>query len=96
MIPKQELEMLASCVRDAWRLAEDGRINEGYAALDLGLLWAETPALDPVTFQWDAPDPWASNLRELYRNELMRYAQAHPGAQARIPEDVPLVVSEGS
>ena len=95
MIPKQELDMLASCVQDAWRLAKEGRINEGYAALDLGLLWAETPALDPVTFQWDEPDLWAPELLARYRSELMRYAEAHPGAVARIPEDVPLMVGDG-
>jgi hypothetical protein len=94
MIPEQELNMLASCIQDAWHLADAGCINEGYTVLDLGLLWAETPPLDPVTFQWDEPDAWSVELQARYRAELMRYALAHPSAVPRMPEDVPAVVGE--
>jgi hypothetical protein len=77
VIPDPEIQMFEACVRDAWNLARAGRWHEGYARLDLGLTWAETPAIDPVTMLPEAPDPWTEELVGIYRAALMRYADAH-------------------
>ena len=73
MIPSDELERFTFCARDARDLAAQGRALEGYAVLELGLTWAETPALDPATGRQSAPEPWAAELIALYRNELRHY-----------------------
>jgi hypothetical protein len=76
-IPPEEIERLNACVRDAWELADHGREEEGFEVLDLGLMWAETPALNPVTWEQSPPDPWAAALIALYRQELARYLLKH-------------------
>lgn len=77
MIPFDERERFAVCVRDAWDLAAQGCVLEGYAVLELGLTWAEMPALNPVNGERDAPEPWAAELIALYRDELKRYMTAN-------------------
>lgn len=73
MIPPDELERFAECARNAWHLAARGCVREGYLALDLGLTWAETPALDPVTGLPHPPASWARELGLLYQRELARF-----------------------
>lgn len=91
MLPPEEIRMLDAALREAWRLANEGKIAEGYAVLDLGMLWAETPALDPVTLEQSPPDPWTEELTALYRAALMRYAAEHGTVVAE-----PSLVWEGS
>jgi hypothetical protein len=78
-IPPEELARLRSCVREAWELAELGQVREGYAVLELGLTWAETPPLDPVSGEVGSLEPWSAALAVTYRQELVRYAVAHHG-----------------
>lgn len=73
MLPPEEIRMLEATVRDAWKAGAEGRVTEGYAMLDLGLLWAETPALDSRTLEQGLPEPWSEELTALYRAALMRY-----------------------
>lgn len=73
VIPSDELIRFAACARDAWDLGADGRSQEGYTVLDLGLTWAETPALHPTTGEPSLPEPWMVELVALYQSELARY-----------------------
>lgn len=76
-IPPDEIERLNACVHDAWDLADQGRVEEGYRVLDVGLMRAETPALNPVTWEEIPPDPWAVELIAHYRQELERFVASH-------------------
>lgn len=80
MLPPEEIRMLETTVRDAWRAAAEGRVAEGYAILDVGLLWAETPATDPLTLEPSLPEPWSEHLTRLYQAALMRYVTEFPAA----------------
>jgi hypothetical protein len=81
VIPAEERARFDRCVRHAWSLARSGQVSAGYAELDLGLTWAETPALNPVTWQSCPPEPWAAELTALYRGAIVRFLAEHPEAE---------------
>lgn len=83
MIPADERERFDQCVRSAWSLARARQVRDGYAELDLGLTWAETPAIHPVTWEESPPDPWTEQLVALYRSAIVRFlAEFGPAAAA--------------
>src|SRR5256885_789763 len=81
MIPRDQKCPFWHLVRQAYGLARRGDSQAGAPRPALGLLWAEAPALDPLTGAVSPPDPWAGELKDLYRRTLVRYAQRFgPGA----------------
>jgi hypothetical protein len=74
-IPLAEFRLLNATLDDAVASAAAGRFHEGYLSLDLGLLWAETPPLDPRTGRAGDLEPWAPRLIALYRLLLVSYAR---------------------
>lgn len=74
-VPVAELRILASFVKDAYACAGSGDPFQGYLLLELGVLWAETPSVHPVTQDLEPLDPWARELTGLYATALTRYAR---------------------
>jgi len=77
MIPENELHFLEDALQTARSLAADGGVMEGYLHLELGLVWAETPPLDPAGNAPGALEPWAEELIQRYRLALVQFADEY-------------------
>lgn len=93
LIPSGEAARLAQAVVDAQQLAENDQVAEGYDLLDLMLSWAETPALDPATWEHAPPEPWADALIHGYRVALVAYCRRYQ-LTFPLPTSAPLTVQE--
>jgi hypothetical protein len=92
-IPAEELARLEEAMSEADQLARDGQVLEGYELLDLMLSWAESPALDPVTWLAAPPDLWSEELSDRYRAALVAYCGSHH-VVFPLPDPAPLTLQE--
>jgi hypothetical protein len=86
MIPQEELDRFESLVTRALGAGIRGQVGTGYALLELGLEWALTAPVHPLTGDPGPLEPGAEELAARYRHALETYGEDFSlGLAAELP-----------